>query len=252
MGAAAAIAGVGAVASIGGSLISSSAAKSAANTQANAANQAAAMQQQEQAQVRSDLSPYRDAGNTATGTLLSTLGLSGGNGQNLLAQNGLSGLTFNPTQAALEATPGYQFNLAQGQNAVAASNAAQGRGISGAALKGAANFATGLASNTLGQQQQIYQQNVSNVMNPLQSLAGSGQNAAVQTGQMGTQGALSAGQATVGAGNAQASGTIGSANSLTGAINSFPANYSMYKSLLGGGNTTGPNASYTGDTGNYG
>lgn len=56
------------------------------------------------------------------------------------------------TQAQLEATPGYQFNLSQGLAATQNSAAARGLGVSGAALKGAATFATGLADSTYQQQ----------------------------------------------------------------------------------------------------
>lgn len=52
------------------------------------------------------------------------------------------------TQAELEATPGYQFSLNQGLRAAQNSAAARGLGVSGAALAGAAKFATGLADNT--------------------------------------------------------------------------------------------------------
>ena len=63
----------------------------------------------------------------------------------------------NFTQADLEATPGYQFTKQQGLKAVQNSAAARGLGVSGAALKGAATFATGLSDqtyNTRFQQQQ--------------------------------------------------------------------------------------------------
>jgi hypothetical protein len=298
MGIAAAV-GVGtAVAGIGGALISSSASKSAANAQAQAANSAAELQsqaanhaaelqsqaannatlaaQQEAAQTRSDLSPFRRSGEAATNALMSSLGLSGGSGINFLKANGLPGLTFQPTQAQLEATPGYQFNLAQGQQAVANSNAAQGRGISGAALKGAANYATGLANNTLLTQQGIFQQNLNNVLNPLQSLSNLGENAAAQTGALGTQNVNSANQALIGganaaaagqigaanagaagqigAANAGAAGTVGSANAAAGALSglgSAPLNYQLYSQLLnggGGGNGYGTNGSFYGNT----
>lgn len=51
-------------------------------------------------------------------------------------------------QAALEATPGYQFTRDQGLKSVQNSFAAKGLGRSGAALKGAADYTTGLANNT--------------------------------------------------------------------------------------------------------
>ncbi len=173
MGAAAAVAGIGAAAGIGGALISSSSAKSAANTQAAAANRATNAALTEQQQVRADLAPYNIAGQNATDELSSFV-------------NGT-----NPTGelAALEATPGYQFALTQGLKSTQNSAAARGLGTSGAALKGAAGFATGLAQNT-------YQQNL---LNPLQYLAGQGESAAAQTGTLGTQGAANAGGGLIGA-----------------------------------------------------
>jgi len=64
------------------------------------------------------------------------------------------------TQAQLEATPGYQFNLSQGLKAAQSAAAAKGLGVSGAALKGASTYATGLADSTYQNQfnnaQQIY------------------------------------------------------------------------------------------------
>lgn len=73
--------------------------------------------------------------------------------------------TFNPTQAELEKTPGYQFNLAQGLNAVQNSNAAKGLGLSGAGIRGAARYATGLADNTLKTQADIFNQNAGILQN---------------------------------------------------------------------------------------
>lgn len=64
------------------------------------------------------------------------------------------------TQAELEQTPGYQFARSQGLQSVQNSAAARGLGVSGAAMKGAATFATGLADNTyqaqFAQQQQLF------------------------------------------------------------------------------------------------
>lgn len=61
-------------------------------------------------------------------------------------------------QKALENTPGYQFTLNQGLKATQNSYAAQGLGSAGAAIKGSAQFATGLADQT-------YQQQVGNYLN---------------------------------------------------------------------------------------
>lgn len=228
-----------AVGSIGGALIGGSAAKSAADTQAQAANNATAASQAEAAQTRADLAPYNDLGQQGQESLSSLFGLNGtGNQTNALQSFGLPGLTFQPTQAQLAATPGYQFNLAQGQQAVANSNAAQGRGISGAALKGAANYATGLADNTLKTQQGIFQSNLGNIVGGLSGIGNLGENAAAQTGSLGTANTNAANASAIGGANAQASGTVGSANALSGGLSSLgnlPLNYQLYSQLLNGG-----------------
>jgi len=234
---AAAIGGA-AVAGLAGSAISAGAAQSAAGTQASAADQASANALQEYDQTRADLLPYQTAGQSALGTLETTLGLPGGSGTNALTANGLSGLTFQPTQAQLESTPGYQFDLSQGLQAVQNSNAAQGLGISGSALKGAASYATGLANNTLTTQQGIFQQNLGNVLNPLTNLAGTGENAAATTGQQGIQAVGNANALQVGGANAIASGTVGAANAASSGLNSVGnsgLNYLLYSQLLGSG-----------------
>lgn len=278
------IAGGVAVAGLAGSVISSGAAQSAAQTQADAANQASANQMAQYNQTRADLSPFTNSGTNALGSLNTILGLPGGNGINPLAANGIGGLTyqpsgaisnalsnptFAPTQAQLESTPGYQFNLAQGQQAVANSSAAQGRGISGAALKGAANYATGLANNTLSTQasifqnnysnalqanqqgQGIFQSNLGNVLNPLSNLANQGQNSAATTGQQGIAAVGNANQALIGGANASAAGTVGSANAISsglGSVGQAPLNSMLYSQLLNGGGSNANNLNGNMDT----
>lgn len=63
-----------------------------------------------------------------------------------------------PTQAEVEATPGFQFTLGQGQQAIDRKNAATGTYLSGGADKEQAQYATGLAD-------QYYQQAVNNALN---------------------------------------------------------------------------------------
>lgn len=111
----------------------------------------------------------------------------------------------------LQQTPGYQFTLQQGLQGVENGYAAQGLGRSGAALKGAANYAEGLASTTY---QQIWQ----NMYNQ----AALGENAAVGQGTF-----------TQNAGTALGSGVAGATNSLSqGAL--------LY-GLLNGGTAGGTN-----------
>lgn len=345
MGAAAAVAGIGAVGAIGGALISSSAASSAADTQSAAAKYAADLQLQQYHETTANLSPFRMAGVGAVNILSSLYGgptaqIQGGGGGNALssgggatlgggtlpagwrlipaqpgeapdgerstlqatpefvvdqdgntvsptqlaltlaqmggsgqsgggggsslpsaasgaptsfsynpADYGLGNGVFNPTQAALEATPGYQFTRDQGLKSVQNSAAARGLGVSGAALKGAARFATGLADQTLNTQanifgnnvartQGIFQSNLNNYLNPLMYLSNLGENAAATAGQQGVTAVGNAGQALIGGANAQAAGQIGSANAISGGLNSVasaPLNYQLYNRLLGSG-----------------
>ena len=137
---AAAIAGaavVGAGASLFGSNKAASSAKDASN-----------IQQQQYQTTRADLQPYFQPGYnalTAAGSLASS-GPTGG-GPDYVAQ-AAANLPGNMTQADLEKTPGYQFTLNQGLASVRARNASRGLGMSTASLKGAAEYATGLADKT--------------------------------------------------------------------------------------------------------
>lgn len=200
----------GAVGSIGSSFIQADAAKSAASTQAASARYAADLQMSQFQQNKAGLQPFVWAGNEGV--------------------NQLSWLANDPTYQlqALQQTPGYQFALDQGLKATQSGYAARGLGTSGAALKGAAQYATGLA-------QQTYQQNV---LAPAQFRATLGENAAAQTGSLGAGAAANAGAGYIGAGNASAAGTIGAANAYGSALNTLgqsPLNYSLYKNLLGSG-----------------
>lgn len=314
-----ALAAVGAVASVGSSLIQSGAASDAASKQAAASDRASQAAIAQAERTRADLAPFRAGGGLAMNRLLDILKLSdtaaapaATTGQlpagwtvteasgetpgnvmnekgefvvslpitvprelagaflagagllpaapaqeqpvartstgNPLLDYGLTGLTFRPDQATLEATPGYQFTRSQGLKAVQSSNAAKGLGVSGAALKGAAKFATGLADNTLGTQQAIFQTNLGNVMNPLMSLTTMGQNAAAQTGSLGNAAVGSSNAALLGGANAQASGIIGGANALSGGLTGATGNlqnaYYMNKLLDTSGGSSGGSASF--------
>jgi hypothetical protein len=123
-------------------------------------------------------------------------------------------------QATLEQTPGYQFQLNQGLQAVQNSYAAKGLGSSGAALRGAADYASGLASSNYQQQFNNALTNKQFTLGTLMGLTGVGQTAAnVSSGN-----ALTTGQgianADVGIGNAQAQGWLGATGAIGNAANS--------------------------------
>lgn len=198
------------------------AANKAADAQTQAANTAAQTQLGMYNTTRGDLAPFRDIGTNAASTLTSKL----------------SDLTAPITmdQKTLESTPGYQFNLTQGLKSVQNSAAARGLGTSGAALKGASTFATGLADSTYQNQFNNAVTNQTNAFNRLKSLVDTGENASAQTGTAGTAAATGAANAQIGAGNAQAA----AANATGGAVSNLANNvggYAAYKGLYGGTGT---------------
>lgn len=194
------------------------------------------------------------SGGTGGGSPFSqTLG-TGTPNMGVLQSYGISGLTYNPadyglgngvfqpTEAQLESMPGYQFTLDQGLKSAQNGYAARGLGSSGAAMKGAAQYATGLADQTLNTEanifnnnvartQGIFQNNLSNVLNPLMQFATGGQNAAISQGQIGANGINSAANSLIGGANASAAGSVGAANAIGSGINNGINNYMQYNML---------------------
>lgn len=151
--------------------------------------------------------------------------------------------SFDATK--LDQTPGYQFTLQQGTKALQNSAAAQGLGLSGAQEKGLLSYATGLADQTYGNQYnralQQYQTNygiANDMVNRLSGLASLGQNAAAGVGNAGMQTASNIGNLITGAGNAQAAGTVGSANALSSGLSGLGGSSLLY-SLLNNSNASG-------------
>lgn len=211
-----AILGAGVVAA-GAQIYSSS---KAADAQKEATDKAAAIAQQQYQQSRSDLAPYRDMGGRAGAELESRLPFL------------TSPITMD--QETLEKTPGYQFTKTQGLKAVQNSAAARGLGVSGAALKGAATFATGLADNTYQNQFNNENTNRTNAYNRLKGLIDTGENAAAGTGVLGAKSAETQAGAAIGAGNAAAASYNAMGSAVGNAGNNF-GGYMAYKGLYGGG-----------------
>lgn len=240
---AAAIAGSGAAAA-GSSLLGSGKASSSAKDASN-------LQRQQYAQTRSDLLPYNTTGQNALTAAydVANRGPTGGGPDYVgMAYKNLPG---NMTQADLEATPGYQFTLNQGLKSTQSAAAARGLGVSGASLKGAAQYATGLADKTYLDQFNVRQQqfqdylnlntgqqgNITNQFNRLNAIATLGENAAAQTGTQGTALANQAGNYLNQAGLASAAGITGVSNALTGAANNYLA-YNAYNQRTAAMNPT--------------
>ena len=217
-------------ASIYGASKAADAQTSAANTTATAATHAFDT-------TNTNLAPYRDIGNTAATSLTSKL----------------SDLTTPITmdQSTLEKTPGYQFNLTQGQRGVTNSAAARGLGTSGAALKGAATFATGLADSTYQNQFNNANTNQTNAFNRLSTLVNTGENAAAGTGAAASTAAGQVGAAATNAGNAQAAAYNASGSAVSNAAGNIEG-YAAYKGLYSPSNSTSSYNSATANTSSTG
>lgn len=133
----------------------------------------------------------------------------------------------NAIQASLESLPGYQFARTQGLKATQNAASARGLGVSGAALKGAAKFATGLADQTYGDQ-----------VARLQGVATMGQNAAAQTGSMATTNAGNIANNITGIGNAKAASAIAAGNAASNAASTI-GNLAMTNAILKSNGGTG-------------
>lgn len=104
-------------------------------------------------------------------------------------------------------TPGYQFQVEEGEKGVLNNLAALGMKNSGAALKALTRFRTGIAN-----------QEYNNYLNRLAGAAGMGQSQVNATNNLTQNAASNIGQATQDAGAARASGYVGAANSWQNAI----------------------------------
>jgi hypothetical protein len=167
---------------------------------------------------------------------------------------------FRLTPEQLAATPGYQFALSEGNKGIMASSAARGGLLSGASIKAAQRFATGLADNTYMNQASVFGQNYNRAatqfgdnynrqnnlfatnlnastalndqyftrnISPLFDLAKMGAGAATQTGQIGSDSARAAGGFIQAGGVNQASGQMAASNAMTGGF-SQAANNLLY------------------------
>jgi hypothetical protein len=195
---------------------------------------AVTQQQGTTAGITGALTPYNTTGQQSTNQLAGLLAPGGSLTQGY-------GSFSAPTAAQAQATPGYQFQLQQGMNALQNSAAARGGLLSTGNEKNIENYAQGVASenygNTYNQALQAYQSNAStfynnqnNLYNRLSGTAGQGIQAAGTMGGLQQQGAnaLNAlyfnggqeiGQNDIGSANAAAQGTLGANNAMVGGIN---------------------------------
>lgn len=198
---------VGGAAALGGAYMSKRGAEKGAAAQAGAAEAAAQLQHQRYLQNREDFAPYRQVGTQALRSLAD-----------------LSGLNGSADFSSFERSPGYQFRLQQGEQALNRAAAARGRLDSGATMQDLMRFGQGIASEEFG-----------NYSNRLASLAGIGQSATGSTANLGAAAATNQGNALMQMGNARASGYAAGANAINQGIGNLAGMYGLYRTFQGGG-----------------
>jgi hypothetical protein len=218
--------------------LGSQAAKSAASKQADAARYAADLQMQQFETTNKQQAPVRAAGYGALNTLGSlgsgTYGMydAEGNPTGTGIGSGYFTQQYTPEEFAKGQDPGYQFRLAQGQEATNRMANMGGGMISGNALKGQEDYTQGAASQEFTNAFNRFQTGRTNIYNTLAGIAGLGQQSLNTTANAGATAAGNAGQAIQAAGAAQAGGIVGSANALGGGIAGAGQSY-MLSQILG-------------------
>lgn len=202
----AAAAGIGAVGTIASAVIGSSSAKKAAKAQAAAAREASATQMKMYETMRGDLEPWRTTGVSAQDTIADLYGLK--------RSDGTMGTGFtDASKAAWEGMPDYKVGYDAGILGVNRASAANRSLLSGAHMKALSNFSADYANKRFN-----------DYLERLYALSGRGQNAAAQTGSAALSTGARIGENQIRAGDAIASGYVGQANQITGAIGNITDN----------------------------
>jgi hypothetical protein len=210
---------------VGSAVIGASASSKAAKTQAAAAGQASDLEREMFERNIELNAPFREAGITAL---------------NKLTPLATEYTPFGMQQ--FQQDPGYAFRMSEGMKGLERSAAARGGLLSGGTLKGIQRFGQDLASQEYQNAFNRYGIERERRLNPLQSLAGVGQTTSQQLGAAGTQMAGNVGNLMTGGAAARASGYVGGANALTGAL-STGLNYYQGQQMM---NALRPNQALSG------
>lgn len=218
--------GASLIGGLGSALIGSNAAQSAAQTQAQAAREAEQTQLQMFQTAQAAQQPYNAIGQGADATLAGLYGINGAGAG--------SGTPSAASLAKFTASPDYAFALDQGTQAMQRSAAAGGTLISGGQLKAGQEFGQGLATQQYG-----------NYFNRLLSLSQLGQSAASGVSNAAVTSGANIGNTQQAIGQSLASGTVGSANALSGGLSSATGGIATAALLSKfGGNSGGSLSSY--------
>jgi hypothetical protein len=198
------------VASVAGSVLQSNAASSAAD-------KANATQRDALAQARADVAPWVTTGGTANTATGNAAGLNGQEG-------------YDAAMAGFHTSPGYQFALDQGLQAIEHGQAAQGMLRSGDTLKAEIKYGTGLADKEF-----------TDYYNRLFDLSKLGEGAASGSAAASQATGTSMAQTDLSLGSAEASAYGNAAKGIGNAANNYANNRlynDRYAGLSGGGGGT--------------
>jgi hypothetical protein len=195
---------IGGVATVASGIMGAGAASKAASQQAAQGERALQFQEGVYNTEQGNLNPFIGTGTSALGSLAQLYGL-----QVPGAPAGSPGAGGNALDAykSFTQTPFYQFPLQQGQATLERSGAARGLTLSGGQSNALQQYGQNYASQGFGQ-----------YISGLGQLANLGQTSAVQLGNSGNAAGQAVGQSAGYIGNAQAAGTVGSANQLKNAL----------------------------------
>jgi hypothetical protein len=277
------VAVAGGAASLIGGLIGSDASKEAAAQQAAAANRALDVSSNEFNTITGQESPFLQSGYGSLGQLNYLLGIGAPGTAGKPGTGGLSGANGTPgafmgtapTAASStggnygslldpfnlsdwqQLSPAYNFQKQQGTQGVLNGAAAGSGALSGSAQKDLIDYNQGLANTSFNNAFNQYQTQQGNIFSRLSGIANLGQSAASNTAQSGVALSGQAAQSATNVGTAQAGGTIGSANAITGGLSSAapwlayggggsnsPYAGGSYNSVMNGSGTYGAPNSY--------
>ena len=240
--------GLGLAGGVADAVIGATAASSAAGQENTQIQNAITSTNDIYATQQANQTPFINAGQSSIAQLLQGI------------QNGTFGSNTSftaPTLAQAQQEPGYQFTQQQGQKGIEEAAAAGGGAVSGGTLAAAANYNQGLATTNY---QQVYNNSLQGYLTNLQNQAQQfsqlyqpsalGESAATSLNQTGSTVAQTLASLLGQKGANQAAGTVGSANAITGGINTAVSGLSAGEllsalsssGLIGGAGATAPPA----------
>jgi hypothetical protein len=198
-------AGIGAAANI-------YSANKASNAQTDAGKQANETQREMFNQARSDLQPWRTAGEGALGQL--TQGIQPGG--DLVRPFTMADFENDPVTKA-----SFQYGMDQGTKGINRMFGARGMSKSGAAIKALDRFTTDYVGSKAGESYGRFVNDQTNLYNRRAGVAGTGQTSAAQTANLGVTTGANIGNTQMGIANARGAASIATGNAISNAASNI-------------------------------